>query len=232
MMGTPLQNVYDCFLGKIDENMINQENLIFEFFKTALSRAYKYCPHDLTYTLNNNSKVIVVTNIALVSGDITLIINNISHTVSVLNTDSNNQIINKINLLITSLTSPTYTTIEYLIGNYPSLTIIQDTGIIDNFNYIDSGITGLGLEIIDSYDGCFDNELNQDEIELIALYMKEAHLSKSEQYWVALRNMVSTKDFNSLPDKKRILDGIQNSKKMLKEEIDDFKQQFFDYKYN
>jgi hypothetical protein len=83
-----------------------------------------------------------------------------------------------------------------------------------------------------SYDGYFNNILNQDEIELIALYMLYEHLSRQEKYWVSLRELISTKDFNSMPDKKRILDGIQNSKKILKEEIDDFKQQFFDYKYN
>jgi len=228
---TPLQSVYTCFIGKLDELLINKEDLIFEYFKTALSKAYKNCSHSLAYTLNNNSRKIIITSIPLLSGNITISIDSVPHIIAILSTDSKNQVITKINSAITSLLSPTYSTTESLIGNYPSLTIIQDTDTITTMTFTDTGTTGLGLEIIDTYDGNFDFILDQDEIELIALYMKEAHLNRQEQYWVALRELVSTKDFNSLPDKKRILDGIQNSKKLLKEEIEDFKQQFFDYTY-
>jgi len=139
-MSTPtqLQEVYDCFISKVDEDLTDKESLIFEYFKTAKSKSYKIVPHELTY---------------IITDEIT-------------------------------------------------------------------------------YDGNFLLTLDQDEIELIALYMLYEHRNKKESYLLGLRSFVGTKDFNSLPDKKRELDGIQNSKKLLKEEIDDLKQQFYDYKYN
>jgi len=83
-----------------------------------------------------------------------------------------------------------------------------------------------------SYDGSFITILDQDEIELLALQMKYESYARYEAYLLALRLRVGTKDFNSLPNKKQELDGIQNSKRLLKIEIDDLKQQFNDYKYD
>jgi hypothetical protein len=138
--GTPLQEVYNSFIARVDEDLTGKEYLIFQYLKSALSKSYKNIIHSIVFILSD-----------------------------------------------------------------PIL--------------------------YDGYDGYFNDTLNQDEIELISMYMLYEHLSRQEKYWVSLRDLISTKDFNSLPDKKRNLDGIQNSKRLLMEEINDFKQQFFDYKY-
>jgi hypothetical protein len=135
--GTPLQDVYDFFMPKVNEDLTGKESLIFQYFKTAISKCYKFVKHDLTYTITDK----------------------------------------------------------------------------------------------DTFDGYFVQILDQDEVELIAMTMRYESLGNEEAYWISLRDLVSTNDFNSLPDKKRNLDGIQNSKRLLKEEIDDFKQQFSDYQY-
>ena len=48
--GTPLQDIYDSFQGKIDDDLTGQESLIFQFFKSALARCYQVMRHLSTYT--------------------------------------------------------------------------------------------------------------------------------------------------------------------------------------
>jgi len=53
MVGTPLQKIYDKFFIKVsDVDFFSKEDLVFEFFETALGYSYKTTPHDLGYTLN------------------------------------------------------------------------------------------------------------------------------------------------------------------------------------
>lgn len=49
-MGTPLQDVYDAFFVKSIKDYTDKESLVFQFFKTAISKSYKTIPTDLTYT--------------------------------------------------------------------------------------------------------------------------------------------------------------------------------------
>jgi len=83
-----------------------------------------------------------------------------------------------------------------------------------------------------SYDGVFNDILDIDEIELISMWMLYEHRGKKESYLLSLKREISTKDFNSLPNKKQELDGIQNSMRLLKEDIKELSQQFNTYKYN
>jgi len=83
-----------------------------------------------------------------------------------------------------------------------------------------------------SYDGSFVNILDDDEIELIATQMQYENYNKKNAYICSLRQQLGTKDFNSLPDKKRELDGIQNSMRLLKEDIKEQRQEFNTYKYS
>ena len=83
-----------------------------------------------------------------------------------------------------------------------------------------------------SYDGSFVNTLEDDEIELIAMQMQYENYNKKESYLVSLKTRIGTKDFNSLPSKKQELDGIQNSKNLLKEDIKELQQEFNTYKYS
>ena len=53
--GTPLQDVYDSFQSKIDDDLTGQESLIFQFFKSALARCYKVMRHSPIYTYDNTT---------------------------------------------------------------------------------------------------------------------------------------------------------------------------------
>jgi len=137
-MGTPLQQAYDLFFSKIDDDLFGLELQIFNWLNSAISKSKKFVINNLDYTLNDNS----------------------------------------------------------------------------------------------DYDGNFNNYLTDDELELIAMQMKYEYYDKKNAYLTSLRREIGTKDFNSLPDKKRELDGIQNSMKLLKEDIKELKQQFNTYQYN
>lgn len=139
-MSTPLQEVYDSFFSKTDEDFFAKEELVFTYFKTAKSKSYKFCSHSLEYTI----------------------------------------------------TDP----------------------------------------VGEPYDGNFIDTLDQDEIELISLWMLYEHLRRKEQYLVTQKREIGTRDFNSLPDKKRELDGIQNSMNLVKQDAKDIQQQLNTYKYS
>jgi len=81
-------------------------------------------------------------------------------------------------------------------------------------------------------DGNFIDTLDDDELELIATQMLYEYYNKKESYLVSLKTRIGTKDFNSLPSKKQELDGIQNSKRLLKEDIKELQQEFNTYKYS
>lgn len=137
-MGTPLQDVYDSFLQKINENLINKEELIFNYLKSALSKSKKTCSHSLIYELTN--------------------------------------------------------------AYY--------------------------------FDGNFLDTLDQEEIELISLWMLYEHKRRRKEYIEAIEREIGTRDFNNLPDKVRELTELRQSMKDLKDEIKEFSQDFNTYKYS
>lgn len=81
-------------------------------------------------------------------------------------------------------------------------------------------------------DGFFNNILLDDDVELLALQMKYEYYDKKNAYLIGLQRELGTKDFNSLPDKKRELDGLQNSMKLLKEDIRELRQEMNSYNYS
>lgn len=109
------------------------------------------------------------------------------------------------------------------------------------FNYLKSAISksykriphSLAYEVNETtYVGTFTETLDEDEIELLSLWMLYDHRRRKESYLAALKREYGTKDFNSIPDKKRELDGIQNSMKTLKDEIKELQQEFNTFKYS
>lgn len=139
-MGTPLKDVYDRFISKLDEDLTGKESLIFQYLISAKSKIYKTTKHSLVYVLD---------------------------------------------------------------------TIFPE-----------------------SYNGNFVEILDDDEIELMAMQMKYEHYYRKEAYLLAQKRELGTKDFEKLPNKKQELDGIQNSLKLLKVDIEDLKQEFNTYKYD
>lgn len=50
-MGTPLQDVYDRFFSKVDENLTGKESLVYNILISAISRSKKVVNHSLIFVL-------------------------------------------------------------------------------------------------------------------------------------------------------------------------------------
>jgi hypothetical protein len=53
-MGTPLSEVYDAFFIKSGQDYTLKKDIVFQFFKTGLSKSCKIVLHVLTYTVDEN----------------------------------------------------------------------------------------------------------------------------------------------------------------------------------
>lgn len=52
-MGTPLQDVYDRFFSKMDEDFTGQEGNVYNYLLSAKSRCYRNTRHSLNFTLTD-----------------------------------------------------------------------------------------------------------------------------------------------------------------------------------
>lgn len=50
---TPLQDAFDAFILKVDENLSGKEEMILNYLKSAISKCYKTVRHSLEYVLTN-----------------------------------------------------------------------------------------------------------------------------------------------------------------------------------
>ena len=224
-MGTLLQKVYDKFFIKVsDVDFTYKQDLVFEFFETALGYSYKTTPHDLSYTLYNNNAVLIVYDVIENSGDITLQINSDTYIIALLNTDTKLQITTKIKSAI----EVNYTVVLDNIEN-PMLTITKP--LTDNITvtFTDTDDTFLNLIISKTYDGITINDLDIDEIELISLNMKKAYLEYLLKPLSRLQTTIGTKDFNRLSNKVDEYKVYSLMLKDLNEEIEKFRQEFYSY---
>ena len=224
-MGTLLQKVYDKFFIKVsDVDFTYKQDLVYEFFETAVGYSYKTTPHDLSYTLYSNNAVLIIYDAIENSGDITLQINSDTYTIALLNTDTKFQIATKIKSTI----EVNYTVVLDDIEN-PMLTITKPLtdNIVVTFTNTDN--TNLNLIISKTYDGIMNNDLDIDEIELISLNMKKAYLDYLLKPLSRLKKQIGTKDFNRLENKVEELKAYSLMMDNLKEEIKDFRQEFNSY---
>jgi len=224
-LGTLLQKVYDKFLIKVsDVDFTYKQDLVFEFFETAIGYSYKTTPHDLSYTLYSDNAVLIIYGIVENNGNISLSINSDTYTIALLNTDTKLQIATKIKSAIDT----NYTVKLDDIEN-PMLTItkIDIDSII--LTFIDTSNTNLNLIVSKTYDGIMLNDLDIDEIELISLNMKKAYLDYLLKPLSRLKKQIGTKDFNRLESKVEELKVYSLMLNSLKDEIKDFRQEFNSY---
>ena len=225
-MSTPLQEVYDSFIAKTEnEDFTYRQDLVFQYFKSANAYAYKTVPENLTYIVNTNNAVLYITSGALINGNITISVNTDNYIIAILNTDSLTVLATKIKNAI----SVKYTVINDYTNAYPILTLSKSGVDTIDLTYIDTGSTGIGLIISENYNGSYINLLGQDTIELIALFMKREYYRKIVARFEKMKKSLGTKDFEKLEcfnEYKASLLGL----KSISEEIEDFRQEFYSYK--
>lgn len=142
-MGTPLQQIYDRFFSKVDEDFTSKEGQVFALLDSAISKSYKTVRHSLNYTLDK----------------------------------------------------PT-----------PPKT--------------------------ESYSGEFDDTLDSDEIELLALWMKYGWNDKKLQRLLGKKRSIGTKDFNRLEDLKAELVVVEYALERTLLDINSLKNEFNTYVYS
>lgn len=81
------------------------------------------------------------------------------------------------------------------------------------------------------YEGEFNEVLDGDEIELLALWMKYEWDGREQQKLLKLRDDIGTSDFNRLPNKMEKVKTITATMKAIREEINDLKDSMNTYKY-
>jgi len=82
------------------------------------------------------------------------------------------------------------------------------------------------------YDGNFNENLDSDEIELLALWMKYEWKERKVAYLEGEKRRIGTKDFNRLENKKDELNAAMKSSEKALEDVKSFMQEFNTYKYS
>lgn len=86
--------------------------------------------------------------------------------------------------------------------------------------------------ITNSYEGGFNDTLDSDEIELLALWILYEWNRREQQRLVKLRRDIGTSDFNRLEGKKEQLQSVNSAMKITKDDIDELVDNFNTYKYS
>jgi hypothetical protein len=233
-MGTPLNLVYDAFFIKANDNFLYKNSQVFQYFKTGVAKSLKTSYDDLRFNYFKNNLVFVVFSQVKVSGDIKIKINSNEYTVSLLESDSNINIANKIK---NQLQPDFVVTIDERY-DYPIILVDSNINLNeDTFDFdlskeifIDEDKTGLNLIVTREYSGEFENIVGDDTIELISLYMLYEHKRFKKSKLDEIKQHIGTKDFNKLPDKFEEYKSLDQSMKDLSREIEIYRNEF--YKYN
>ena len=224
-MGTQLQDVYDSFIVKTEnEDFTYKQDLIFQYFKAAIGYSYKTIPNDLTYVLNNDI-VFIVNQIATKDGNITININADTYSIPILIVDSLTVIADKI---VSAIGSAYIVKIDYS-NTYPILTITKSDVSIITGSFVDAGKTGAIIYQTQTYEGTFNVILFQDSIELLALYMKREYYRKIVAKFEKIKKSIGTKDFDALGNMASDFKAAQSGLTDISDEISSFRQEFYSY---
>ena len=80
-----------------------------------------------------------------------------------------------------------------------------------------------------TYDGSFDETLDNDEIELLALWMLYEWNRREQQRLIKLKDDIGTSDFNKLPNKVDKLKIVNSTMRLIMEDINDLKNDMNSY---
>jgi len=223
-MPTPLLEAYDTFFIKAGRSYLYKEDQVFQFFKTGISKSKKTVPYDLSYNVHEDNMIITVYSQVEFDGDIEIVINSNTYTIALLTTDTKEDIINKIKLAIQN----DWTFDVSYITN-PRIKISKLNIDIINVQINDIDDTNVFIVANRTYDGEFIGTVEQDALELIALNMllEQKRQRKSELDYT--KTYLGTKDFNKLIDKVAEYKVLNESIKLLEEEIFLFRQEFYSY---
>lgn len=228
-MPTPFQVILNNFSSIMDEDLLGQEEQIFEWFKTAIPSVKKSVNNTLGYKVYTNKVGIYLytsDDTLLESGNIKLKLNNDEYIISL---TENMTLLEIANVIKTSILSVNYD-VEILNYNYRILIEITDKiNDVLNVSLDDIGSANLLYYFIEQYDGEIEDELEYDVIQLLANYMKLYNKQKKLAFYSGLKRDIGTKDFNKLPNKKQEMEAVKIEIKQIKSEISDLRNELYEY---
>lgn len=225
MANTPLQEAYDAFFIKAGKgNYLYKEDQVFQFFKSAVSKSVKTVKNSLSYKVYQDNVLITVFNICEFDGDIEITINSNNYIISLLATDTKIDIVNKIK---SAVESDWDIDVSYITN--PRIKITKNGIETIEVEIKDVGNTNVYLVSNRSFEGEFEKEINQDAIELIALFMLMEQKRQRMSELDGIRQDLGTKDFNKLPKYSDEYKNLNQSIENLKDEIFEFRQEFYSY---
>lgn len=225
-MGTKLQEIYDSFFSKTDDDFTYTPDLVYQYFKKANGYSYKTVPEDLTYSLNTNNISLFVEQIASKAGNITLKYSNKSYTVSILTTDT---LINIADKIVAQIGTDFTVATDYS-NSFPIIYVSKDNTDLTSFSFIDTDNTSCVVIISQSYDGEYVETLGEDSIELLSLFMLREHYNKFVMKFGKQREYIGTKDFDKLPNLKNKYENTKETLDSINDQIFEFRQEFYTYK--
>ena len=120
---------------------------------------------------------------------------------------------------------------EYFTGKEGQVFVLVDSAISKSYK---NTVHNLNYTLInpEEYEGYFDEDLDKDEIELLALWMVYEWNRKKQQKLISQRRLIGTKDFNRLGNLKDELKSINETMELTLNDIKDLKNEFNTYKYS
>lgn len=227
MPGTPLQEFWDSFFAKSVQDYTYREDLLFQYFKAALSKSYKTTYDNLEYTLLSNSKYITIFSPPAADGSITLKVNEFDIEIPITTTDSPEIIAQLIKeKLITESLDVSMCDVAV---RYPRLKVSLPDVTSLSISIRGACEIGLDIEVSQTYEGYMNNVVSQDTIELVTLFMYAEEQLKAKAELDRQKQYIGTKDFNRLPEKKAEYENIMNTLRYLDDKIYSFRQEFYRY---
>lgn len=120
---------------------------------------------------------------------------------------------------------------EDLFGKEGRIFALVDSAIAKSHKYVKHSLN-YQLADADNYEGYFEEELDTDEIELLALWMLYEWNRKRQQKLLGQKRRIGTRDFNKLDDLSGELKSISFAMSQIMNEIDALKNEFHTYRYD
>lgn len=120
---------------------------------------------------------------------------------------------------------------EDLFGKEGRIFALVDSAIAKSHKYVKRSLN-YQLTDADNYEGYFEEELDTDEIELLALWMLYEWNRKRQQKLLGQKRRIGTRDFNKLDDLSGELKSISFAMSQIMNEIDALKNEFHTYRYD
>lgn len=218
-MGTPFDEIYlDFQVNMTGVDLTGKEALIFQAFKRSVAMCEKTVQKSLTYILAETVCGLKIYELSDKYDRIIISINDSSYSVTTKESGDKKAVLSSL--------------LRKIKGDYPLSNLEGEVLYIMSENSVTVKILragGFRLILEPSYDGEFLQDLQQDEISLIAAGMTSEWYKMQHSRVCLERNNMGTKHFDKDPDRKKQYDGMVERSKYWDTEFYRLRQEFYSY---